>query len=379
MKQKYSVINPHLLLINPWLYDFAAYDYWAKPLGLLILAAILRENGYRLSYLDCLDIHHPTLKQHPQLKASRKIYGEGHFIKQTVPKPMVIKDIPRNYRRYGIPPHLFREDLQKLEPPAAVLVTSGMTYWYPGVIAVNQIVKEVFPNTPVILGGIYASLCPSHARKYSRADFVIIGEGERAALKLLSQLTGRTITYQPQENIDSYPYPAWDLYPNLDYIVLLTSRGCPCHCTYCASPLLASRFRRRNPIQVVDEIQYWIQKYKVQNFAFYDDALAYQPKEHFLPLLREIIRRKIEVYFHCLNGLHVRGITAQVARLMYNCQFRTIRLGLETYSHQRQLQTGGKVNNDEFVATVRYLQEAGYHPSEIGVYLLGGKNLRLPC
>jgi hypothetical protein len=46
---------PHILLINPWIHDFAAYDVWAKPLGLLTLAAILREHGCRLTYIDCLD------------------------------------------------------------------------------------------------------------------------------------------------------------------------------------------------------------------------------------------------------------------------------------------------------------------------------------
>jgi len=52
MNQKKS---PPLLLINPWIYDFAAYDFWAKPLGFLYLAAILRKNGFAINYIDCLD------------------------------------------------------------------------------------------------------------------------------------------------------------------------------------------------------------------------------------------------------------------------------------------------------------------------------------
>lgn len=366
--------KPHLLLINPWIYDFAAYDYWAKPLGLLKLAALLRENGYRIIYFDALDIHHPGLRNYPELKIPpRKTYGDGHFVKRVVAKPPVLKNIPRNYRRYGIPPSLLRQDLLNLEPPAAVLVTSGMTYWYPGVREAIQIAKEIFPTVPVILGGIYASLCPSHAQKYSGADYLITGQGESKVLHLLNQLTGKTSTnYQFQEELDFYPYPAWDLLRGIDYIVLFTTRGCPYYCSYCASPLLNPQFHRRNPIKVVDEIQFWVQKYQVKNFAFYDDALLWKPEEHLIPLLQEIIRRGIKVNFHCPNGLHVRGITAQVARLMHLGQFRTLRLGLETSSDQRQKETGGKVTNEEFIAAVKYLQEAGYHPPEIGVYLLAG-------
>ena len=47
--------NLNLLLINPWIYDFTAYDFWSKPLGLLYIGSILREQGYGVSYIDCMD------------------------------------------------------------------------------------------------------------------------------------------------------------------------------------------------------------------------------------------------------------------------------------------------------------------------------------
>ena len=51
--------GPHILLVNPWIHDFAAYDVWAKPLGLLLLGGVLRAHGARVSYLNCLDRFHP--------------------------------------------------------------------------------------------------------------------------------------------------------------------------------------------------------------------------------------------------------------------------------------------------------------------------------
>ena len=46
---------PVLVLINPWIYDFAAYDLWSKPLGLLYIAGFLRKQGFRIHFIDCLD------------------------------------------------------------------------------------------------------------------------------------------------------------------------------------------------------------------------------------------------------------------------------------------------------------------------------------
>ncbi len=95
---------PSILLINPWILDFTAYDFWLKPLGFLYVASILREHtNCRLSYIDCLDRDHPgldgKLKAHPD--------GRDSFPKEEVEKPEILKDIPRKFSRYGIPLPLF--------------------------------------------------------------------------------------------------------------------------------------------------------------------------------------------------------------------------------------------------------------------------------
>ena len=47
---------PNILLINPWICDFAAYDFWAKPIGLLYIGSILKKSGYNISYIDLVDM-----------------------------------------------------------------------------------------------------------------------------------------------------------------------------------------------------------------------------------------------------------------------------------------------------------------------------------
>lgn len=120
-----------ILLINPWIYDFAAYDFRVKPLGLLSIASVLRKNGYEIHLIDCLDRKNIKGKDSKELtRTPRRKYGAGHFFKTHIEKPSVLREIPRNYSRYGITPELFEQQLQKVPKPDVVLVTSMMTYWY---------------------------------------------------------------------------------------------------------------------------------------------------------------------------------------------------------------------------------------------------------
>jgi len=362
----------NLLLINPWVYDFAAYDLWAKPLGLLYLAALLEKNDWKIGYIDCLDVHHPALKTLSLKGPRRRPDHRGHFYREEVAKPPPLQRIPRRFYRFGLPPEAFGKALQALPTPQAVLVTSGMTYWYPGVHEVIGIVKEVFPSVPVILGGIYATLCAEHAEETSGTDFVIKGWGEIQILELMEGLTGITPSYLPDlDTLDTLPSPAFDLYSHLDYCCVLTSRGCPFLCTYCASPFLNPRFIKRDPARVIEEIARYAVEYGVEDIAFYDDALLVD-LQFAISLLQGIGERGITVRFHTPNGLHARGISEEVAQLMRRVGFATVRLGLETASYERQLATGNKVSNEEFQSAVKHLQRAGYAPQEIGAYILAG-------
>jgi radical SAM superfamily enzyme YgiQ (UPF0313 family) len=91
-----------------------------------------------------------------------------------------------------------------------------------------------------------------------------------------------------------------------------------------------------------------------------------------VPLLHEIIRRRLPVQFHCPNGLHLREITPEVSSLMHRAGFRTIRFGFETSDSNRQKETGGKINNDELKEAIKYLKFAGYQTEDIGIYILCG-------
>lgn len=362
-----------LLLINPWIYDFALYDFWARPLGLLYLASFLRRQGYEVSYIDCLDRYYPGLSEEPGLKRGlRREYGTGSFYRQKVAKPSCLQDIPRYFYRYGLSQRLFLEALNQVENPEAVLVTSGMTYWYPGVFEVIRQVRQKWHNVPIVSGGIYATICNEHARTYSGADIIIQGPGEDRVLPVVEKITGNKplMVNDNGKNlaIDSCPYPAFDLMRRIDYICLLTSRGCPFSCSYCASHLLNGSVIKRSPESVVSEVLFWHKKHGVKEFAFYDDALLVDADSHIIPTLEAIIAKGIRVNFHTPNGLHARYIDIKLAKIMRQAGFKAVRLGLETVSNRLD----NKVNFEEFAQAAGYLKEAGFTGEQIIAYLLMG-------
>jgi radical SAM superfamily enzyme YgiQ (UPF0313 family) len=361
--------SPHVLLVNPWIHDFAAYDFWAKPLGLLQLAAVLRRQGCTVSYIDCLDRFHPrAAATDPQLRC-----GRGPYLKTRLPKPAALSDVTRRFSRYGIKPSWLREDLRSVVRPDVILVTSIMTYWYPGVRETIAVLREAFGDVPLILGGIYATLCREHARRTTGADRVVAGTAEAALLDIMAETTGWSpaLRFDPFD-MDAYPHPAFDLQHRIGYIPLLTARGCPFACAYCAARILNPDRLARSPQGVVEEICRWHRDAGVRDFVFYDDALLMQAEHHAAPILEGVIRSALRLRFHTPNALHIRWITPTVARLMKRAGFETIRLGLETDGRSRPLEPETKVTLDEFRRAADCLKQAGFDRHQLGAYLLAG-------
>jgi radical SAM superfamily enzyme YgiQ (UPF0313 family) len=368
-----------ILLVNPWIYDFAAHNLWIEPLGLLTIATALRNSGYGVTLLDCLAPHPGAPPPRPD--------GSGKFLKTFVDKPEAVAFIPRRYGRYGWPVELFDAALAVAPLPDLVLVASGMTYWYPGVVEAVRRVRARFGAVPVALGGVYATLCPEHARQHSSADRVIAGPGVVAALRLADEVSGHDSEPERYANPRAWPPPAHELPVSgpgsharhsggvgagiRPFAGLLTSWGCPYRCTYCASHRLQPEFVRRDPAAVVAEIATCARR-GVRDFAFYDDALLLDAERHIAPILEGVLARGLSVRFHTPNGLHAGLITAGLAALMRRAGFATLRLSLETTDAERQRASGGKVSTGAFERAVRHLQMAGFGSGALGAYLLAG-------
>lgn len=353
-----------VLLVNPWIYDFAAYDFWNKPLGLLTIGAILDRLGYDVRLIDCLDRFDPELSP-----SAVRSDGSGKFHRERLETPANLRLIPRHYSRYGWPLQMVEERLARMPVPAAILITSFMSYWYPGVADMVRLLRRFFPNSPVILGGIYATLYPGHARTCIRPDHLITGEGEEAAVRLVARLCGGPGREYSYAQLDELPYPLYEKYPVLHSAALLTSRGCPYRCSFCASHLLTAGYRRRSVDHVVHEVRRWRETRQVTQFAFFDDALLFQAERHGKPLLRRLIELDLASHWHTPNGLQVRYLDAELARLMKACGFVTLRLSFESVEPSQQQ---NKVSAAELERALAHLEDAGFVRERIGVYVMMG-------
>jgi hypothetical protein len=360
---------PHILLVNPWIHDFAAYDFWSKPYGLLSLAGVLRGHGCPVSYIDCLDRFHPrSARSDPRAR-----FGRGPFHKTAIAKPAALRDVPRTFSRYGIAPQWFCEDLSAIRPPELVLITGLMTYWYTGLQETVAMLRQVWPRCAIVVGGIYATLCETHARDHLDVDAIVAGPAESRILDIVGSFTGHC--FGPQfdpDDLDTWPYPAFDLQRCINYVPILTSRGCPFRCAYCATGILNPKMMRRSPARVVEEISFWHERHAVRDFVFYDDALLVDAAQHAVPMLEGILAAGLPLRFHTPNALHIRNIDNLTAGLMHRAGFETVRLGLETAVFDHRSEMDSKVTAAEFKRAVTCLRKAGFSARQVGAYLLTG-------
>lgn len=359
------------LLFNPWIHDFSAFDHWTRPLNLLRLASVLRENGIEVDFYDCLDRRSRDLEGLPAPERHRlNPYGCGHYFREEIPLPPLLDIVPRKYKRYGVPPDRVERRLRSLPAPDAVVIASMMTYWYPGVFEAVAMMRRLFPRAPIILGGVYATLCREHAERLSGANAVVAGPHWPSIVNQIFKLVG--IDRQCAGDQSTWIEPAYDFLRGDFCFPLLTSTGCPYQCAYCATHSLWPQFAQYDRAAILASLDRIVKEYGASDIAFYDDALLMKKETHFLPLMEEVVRREYPLRFHTPNALHVRQIDRATARILKRAGFKTIRLGFETAQRDRQKETGGKVYTEEYVEAMRHLREAGFSSDEIGTYILYG-------
>jgi len=364
-----------ILLVNPWATDFSAFDLWARPLGLLYLAGVVRQLGCEPILLDCMDRHHKSLVERPYRP---RPFSCGKYPAEEIVKPDAVKWVPRKFKRYGISMEAFYQSLDAIGCPDLILVGSRMTHWYPGVIAAIRILRERFSGVPIALGGAYPTLFPEHAKRFSRADYFARGEGENIVVQWIADLLKPSSSAQPFDlgDLDRLPEPAYDLLSGHDCLPFQTSRGCPHRCSYCASWRLFEPFRRCNPIRAADRLIAWVERLGFCDVAFYDDALLAGAARHFIPFCDRLLaeRRRLggNIRFHTPNGLDYAVLDEAVAERLARLGFETVRLSLETVNRERLRQLGRESDLLRFEAALQTLARAGFDLRRVGVYVLFG-------
>ncbi|MHC4618546.1 MAG: B12-binding domain-containing radical SAM protein [Planctomycetota bacterium] len=349
---------PKILLVNPPIYDFAAYDFWLKPYGLLSIAGYLRDSA-DFKLFDYLDRLHPLMARTQALESDR--WGRGRFHEKRLPSPDCLSEIPRYFRRFGLPRPMFEVFLKEEGPFDFVFVQTMMTYWYPALREVITDVRKVCPESRIVLGGNYVTLCPGHAKGLG-ADFLVRG----SELGPIWEYLGMSPRL--------HQAALWEAYEKLNVAVTKLSDGCPFDCTYCSVPKVYGRFKARPMQRSLAELELLAAR-GVQNIAFYDDALLFDAEKVLIPFLKETLKRNIRVNFHTPNALNARFVTRDLAGLMVRAGFKTFYLGFESASSHWQQATGSKVSSNELAKAVEHLTAAAAQPPNITAYqLLGHPN-----
>jgi len=305
-----------ILLVHPpnaLVYDkFARAPIKRLPVGMAYLAAFVAQQGYPVHVLD----------------AEALDYG--------------FEEIMAHVR--------------ELEPD--VVGFSCTTPLFPSAVVLAEAVKEMFPRAAVVLGGPHISALPRESLEASEAiDFVVFGEGEESFLELIKawegsvpfeevagvgfKKEGRTLINPPRpfiRDIDALPFPARHLFPleryrdsihyQEPYTVMVTSRGCPFRCIFCASSVTwARKVRLRSPENVIAEIAEVVRRYGIRNINFADDTFTLN-RERTIDICRRIVQEKFNIKFLCSSRLDT--IDAERLHWLKKAGCHTLTFGIET-------------------------------------------------
>lgn len=362
--------------------DFYNTDHlYHFPLGLLYLASVLRKNNLVVKIVDFNNIYCPKVLKGQLRDCTPQEYIEKNFFQYIGDfKPDVI----------------------------------GVGCIFSGAFECAKIIaskaKEFFPDTPVAMGGIHATIFSAEILKEcDYIDYVIIGEGEETFLKLIKYLNngGQTIDSLDGlafrkagqiikknkttfiSNLDELPFVDFDILDLKNYefdtskwyspknikigtpFPILSSRSCPWRCSFCAMWLVQGPTTRfRSPRHVVDEIQSLYDKHGVRYFSFLDDNLTLN-KKRILAICDEIIKRGLDIQFDTPNGVAINFLDQEVIDAMVRAGLAKINLSPESGSEYIRNEVIGKRLKTEKIYEV--FQNCAKHKNlYIGAYFIIG-------
>ncbi|MBI3040289.1 MAG: radical SAM protein [Chloroflexi bacterium] len=344
-----------ILLLNPKLNSWSPNVY--VPLGLAYIAAALEQASYSVEIID-----------------------------------LNVEKISDN-------------ELQRKTTVADMVGITGMVTEHEGILRLVDTIKKANAETGVILGGPLATTLPREMLQSSRADFVVIGEGEKTIVNLVSAIKhgdnfsdikgiaykdgDRTIVAEPAEpiaNLDTIPFPARHLLDMNRYLQnhferfgfkvkdfgkikstnLVSSRGCPYSCTFCFKGMWGRTWRARSPENIIDEMELLYREYGVNGFFFNDDTFVLDRKRifEFCQLLKV---RGLKVAWYC-NG-RINLMTKELLEAMYDAGCRGIAYGIESGTQQILDSMKKNVALDRVRTVVKYTREAGIYTT--GYFMIG--------
>jgi len=354
-----------VLLISPPYYKLFDIDQpQIMPLGPLYIASVLRNNGYSVRVYN------------PDLSTTR--FPRGMYLHPTQFDYDKYKDALNN------PNHYVWLNLKRVlnDYKPDIVGISIMSFTYDSAKKVAEIVKNFKNDCIIVIGGAHPTIFTKETLLQENFDIAVRGEGEYTMLDLLDTINsnedlssvrgvsfkenGSIINNQNRElikDLDCIPFPARDLliqeefYPTVSFGRIITGRGCPFSCKYCAVNLVWRRsVRLRSPENVIDEMEQIYRLYNPIEFNFDDDTfnVSEERVEKICDLIRE---RNIKTRWNCM--LRLDNVSSNLLERMKAAGCARVTFGIESGDQDILNRMNKKINLEQIRNAVKITKSVG--------------------
>lgn len=277
-------------------------------------------------------------------------------------------------------------------------ITALFTHEWPAMVQLIEAIKRRLPDVPVVLGGEHVTSMPELCLLTSKADYLVLGEGEETMVELVDALdrgapmaemlgigyrsdgdvgadgdgAGGHVVVNPRRTrtmaIDEIAWPAWHLIDLDTYhehrwmggmwshnksVPILATRGCPYQCTYCSAPnMWTPRWIPRDPKLVVDEIQHYYDHDGARNFPF-QDLTAIIQRQWIIDFCTELQSRNLDITWQMPTGTRSEAIDDEVAKLLKQTGMISMAYAPESGSEKTRQLIKKKMKSDRMYESMR--------------------------
>jgi len=326
---------------------------WA-PISLATMGAILEKEGFQVKLSDCI-VENIDFKK--------------------------LKDTMRQWR------------------PQLVIINTA-TPSIESDLKVAAVAKSVDRRILTVAFGIHVTALPEETLKMAKdLDLVVRGEPEETVKEItvclnrggnFENIKGISFRKEGQiihredralmQNLDQLPFPAWHLadisrytlpFINKPFLLVDTGRGCPYLCAFCsAATYYGHQVRLRSVKNLVDELAYMKEEFKVDEFLFWTESFTLN-KDYAKAVCQEIIKRNLKISFVCNS--RVTGIDEELLGLLKKAGGWMIGYGVESGSQMILDRANKKTTLEEIRKAVKTAKEAGLEVTGHVIFGLPGE------